>query len=322
MKRKLIVTMIAIALLAGGTAVAAPATLQVSLSITPDTTLPGLSVPLAIRVRNGARALVLAPSVRVRATSPIGETFFAIWGDRLTGGELEFGLTDEEDTRFILPAKATVELEVPALDLSRHSWALDHRLLALPGEWTLEVLLYEDQDYATEDPEPAGISNPVKLTIETPTGRDVPIWEAIRGRGGEFGMGISEKVLAEQPESRYFPYLSTIISRYAVLDRVAIVSRAIELHPNSPVVPRLRYAMALGYRMEADRIFDEEGDVEKATALADKGRAELTRLKNSKSAWSRLIGHRKLCCKYVSREYFLELQRLKARNREKATQKP
>jgi hypothetical protein len=88
MTRKLIVTMIAIALLTGGTAVAAPAKLQVALSISPDTTLPGLSVPLSLRIRNGARALELAPSVRVRVTSPIGETFFAIWGDRLTGGEL------------------------------------------------------------------------------------------------------------------------------------------------------------------------------------------------------------------------------------------
>lgn len=319
MRRKLIVTMIAIALLAGGRAVAAPAKIQVSLSISPATTLPGLSVPLALRIRNGARALELSPGVRVRATSPIGETFIATWGDGFTAGDLEFGITDEEDTRFILPANATVELEVPALDLSRPSWALDHRLLALPGEWTLEVLLYEVQDHPTKNPEPAGVSNPVRLTIEMPTGRDVPIWEAIRGRGGDFGIGISEKVLAEQPESRYFPYLSTVISRYAILDQVAIISRAIELHPDSPVVPRLRYAMALGYGMAADRVFDEEGDIEKAAAFADKGRGELTRLKNGKSAWSRLIGHQKLCCEYVSREYFVELQRLKRRN---ATRKP
>jgi hypothetical protein len=145
------------------------------------------------------------------------------------------------------------------------------------------------------------------------------VWDALRAGGART---IAEKVLAEQPESRYFPYLSTIISRYAILDKVAIISRAIELHPDSPVVPSLRYGIALYYGMAADRVFDEEGDVEKATAFAEKGRAELTRLENSKSAWSRLIGHRKLCCEYVSREYFLDLQRLKARNREKATKKP
>ena len=80
--------------------------------------------------------------------------------------------------------------------------------------------------------------------------------------------------------------------------------------------------MALYYGMAADRVFDEEGGLEKAVAFAEKGRAELTRLNNSKNAWSRLIGNLKLCCEYVSREYFLELQRLKARNRENRAKKP
>lgn len=315
MKTKLILTTIAIALFAA-TAFAAPAKMQVSLSISPNRTLPGLSVPLYLRVRNGARALELSPWVQVRATSPIGESFFAAWEGRQTIGELEFGLTDEEDARFILPANATVDLEIPALDLNEPSWALDERLLALPGEWALEVLLYEiDEDNPQQNPDPAGVSNPAKLTIDTPTGRDVPLWEAIRGGAPR---GISEKVLAEQPESQYFPYMSTLVSRHAILDRLAIISRAIDLHPNSPVVPALRYASALYYGMEARRVFSKEGDLDKAVALADKGRAELTRLKNGKNAWSRLKGNQKLG-EFPSREYFLELQRLK---RKAAANKP
>jgi len=317
MKSKLILMMIAITLFAA-TVFATPAKLQVSLSISPNKTLPGLSVPLYLRVRNGARALELSPLVQVRATSPIGESFFATWEGQQTVGELEFGVTDEEDLRFILPANATVDLEVPALDLSMPSWALDHRLLALPGQWMLEVWLYEVDEEAPLPSEPAGVSNPAKLTIETPTGRDVLLWEAIRGGAPR---GISEKVLTEHLESQYFPYFSTIVSRYSVLDQVAIVSRAIELHPNSPVVPSLRYAMALGYGTEADRVFVVEGDLDKAVALADKGRAELTRLKNGKNAWSRLKGNQKLG-QYPSREYFLDIKRVKDRNREKAAKQP
>lgn len=66
------------------------------------------------------------------------------------------------------------------------------------------------------------------------------VWEAIRAGAPR---GIAEKVLIEQPDSKYFPYLSTMISRYAVLDQVAIISRAIELHPNSPVATTSRSAM-------------------------------------------------------------------------------
>lgn len=314
MKSTLILTTIAITLFAS-TVVAAPAKMQVSLSITPKTTLPGLSVPLYLRVRNGARAVELSPWVQVRATSPVGESFFAAWEGKQTIGELEFGVTDEEDARFVLPANATVDLEVPALDLSQPSWALDQRLLALPGEWTLEVLIYEVDEDAPQNPEPAGVSNPVKLTIDTPTGRDVPVWEALRAGAPR---GISEKVFTEQPESKYFPFMSTLISRHGILDKVAIINRAIDLHPNSPVVPSLRYAIALYYGMEARHAFSQEGNLDKAVALADRGRAELTRLKNGTNAWSRLKGNQKLG-EFPSREYFVELQRLK---QGKAAKKP
>ena len=40
-------------------ALAAPAKLQVTLSIAPNTTLPGLSVPLNLHVTNGSGAFVL-----------------------------------------------------------------------------------------------------------------------------------------------------------------------------------------------------------------------------------------------------------------------
>lgn len=314
MTRKLLVTTLAISLLTAAGSVAAPVKMEVSLSISPNTTLPGLSVPLHLRVRNGGRALELAPTVRVRATSPAGESFSTSWDQHLTAGELEFGLTDEEDTRFVLPANGTVDLEVPAVDLMQQSWAHDSRLVALPGEWTLEVLLYEVADTPQRNPDPVGVSNPAKLTIETPTGGDVPVWQAILA--GE-ARPIAEKVLTQQPESRYFPYLSTMISRYSTLDKVAIINRAIELHPHSPVIPALRYGIALYYGSEADRVFVVEEDFEKAVALAEKGRAELMRLKNGKGAWSRLKGNAKLG-DFPSREYFAELQRLTRRN---ATQK-
>lgn len=313
MKSKLVLTTIAITLLSAATVVAAPAKVQVTLSISPNKTLPGLSVPLDLRVRNGAGALQIGPFVRVRATSPDGQSFFTDWGEGVDSGELELGVTDEEDEVFTLPANATVNLGVPALHLTRPSWALDSRLLAQPGEWTLQVFIYAgsgDDDLA----EPV-VSNPAKLTIETPSGRDVPVWEAIQRR--EY-WGISEKVLVEQPESPYFPYLAANIARFSVMEKISFIRRALELHPNSPVVPSLRYGLALYYGMEAGRVFFEEGDFDKAVALAEEGRAELTGLKNGKDAWGKLKGNAKLG-DFPSREYFVILQRLQ---REKGIKKP
>ncbi len=301
--------MITIALFAVA-ALATPSKMQVTLSITPNRTLPGLSVPLALHILNGSRAVQIAPGVRVRATSPAGESFFADWGEGVAGGELEFGVTDEEDSKFVLSANSSVDLAVPALDLSRPSWALDPRILALPGEWAIQVFLYDEDDLS----EAAGISNPVKLTIANPTGGDVPVWQAIQRR--EY-WAASEKVLAEQTGSAYFPYLAAVIARRSTPDKIAIIGRAIELHPESPAIPSLRYALAAYYGSEADRVFFQEGDMERAVALADKGRRELLRLKNGGDAWSKLKGNEKLG-DYPSRDYFLDLQRLA---REKGTKK-
>ena len=309
MKRNMILAIFSIVVFSGAPVFAAPRTMQVSLSISPSKTLPGLSVPLALRIRTGASAVELAPRVRVRATSPTGESFIAHWADRVESGPLEFGLTDEEDDRFIIPANSTVELTVPAVSFMQESWAHDGRLVTTPGKWQIEVLVYDRLG------ESDVVSSPATLEIETPPARDVWIWQALQR--GEM-LSIAEKVFVEQPDSAYFPYLSTAVRRYSSLDKIAIISRAIELHPNSPVIPDLRYGIAYYYGSEADRVFAIEADLEKAVALAEKGRSELTRLKNGKDAWSRLKGNQKLG-EFPSREYFLELQRLA---REKGTRKP
>ena len=68
MKKTNYLVALTIALFGAAAFAAAPASLQVTLSIAPNTTLPGLSVPLNLHVENGASALHLGPSVRVRLT--------------------------------------------------------------------------------------------------------------------------------------------------------------------------------------------------------------------------------------------------------------
>ncbi|HUR79389.1 MAG TPA: hypothetical protein VM733_01390 [Thermoanaerobaculia bacterium] len=293
--------LLALTMIAGAAVSAAPAKPQVTLSINANRTLPGLAVPLELRVKNGASALHIAPAVRVFAISPAGESFFLTWGENGTSGDLDVGLTDEEDPSFNLPANNTADFAVPALDLSRPSWALDPRMLALPGEWSLQVQLFTD-----DEADPIAVSNFAKLTVATPTGRDVATWEAIRRR--EY-WGAADKLNAENPESPYFPYLATLVARLSTMEKVGIISRAMELHPNSPAVPSLRYAVALYYGMEADRVFFKDRNFDKAVSLAEKGRAELSSMKNGRDAWSKRAGEARLA-EFPSRDGFLTLQRL------------
>ena len=299
MKNRLTLLLLAFLILAAGSVIAAPAKMQVTLSITPDRTLPGLAVPLELRLKNGVAALHVAPSVRVYATSPAGESFFLTWGENADAGDLELGVTDENDPTFTLPANATADFAVPALDLSRPSWALDPRMLALPGEWTLQVYVYTD-DAET----PVAISNAAKLTIDAPAGADVAVWEAIRR--GEY-WGAADKLLAERPDSPYFPYLATVVARRDAGEKIAIISRAMELHPSSPVIASLRYARASYYGMEADRAFFQERNFDKAVSLAEKGRTDLSVMKNGKDAWSKRKGNARLG-EFPNRDYFLTLQ--------------
>lgn len=297
--------------LASGSALAADqAPVRVTLSIPVAKTYPGLSVPLLLHVENRTSALQLAPGVQVRATSPAGETFVLSWGERALAGELEFGVTDEETTDFVLPANSAVDLSVPAVDLITSSWAHDPRLVATPGLWTLVAILHDQRDGMPF------VSSATQLEIMQPTPKDVWIWQALQK---DDIWSVAEKMMTDQPDSVYFPYAATAVRRLSVLEKVGIINRAIALHPTSSVVPWLHYSNALYYGSEADSVFSKENNVEKAAALADKGRAELQLLRNSNQPWASLKANQKLCCEYPSRDYFVELQRLA---REKGTRKP
>lgn len=306
MKRMLI--LFAMAAVATASIAAPSPSVQVTLTI-PNDALTGLSVPLNIRVRNQGAAVELAPTVSVRATSPVGESFTALWGEQNEIGELELGLTDEDAETLIVKPKSTVDLAVPAVPFTNSSWAHDQRIAGMPGKWTLQVSLFNERDGSKIT------SNAATLIVNAPSAKDVWILQALaRGEMWE----IADRVLAEQPDSPYFPYISTAVRRLSSLEKIDIINRAITLHPDSPVVPRLRYAIAEYYGSEADRVFVAERDLEKAVSLAEKGRSELARLKNSSDAWSKLKGNQRED-DFPSRAGYVELQRLQ---REKGLRKP
>jgi hypothetical protein len=300
MKRRLILALSLISLATA--ALGAPSGVAVSLSIAQAKTLPGLSVPLTIRVTNAGPAFQLAPSVAVRLTPPDGAPYIAEWGEpNARVGDLELGTEDGDS--LAVSAKETVDLEVPAVDFSRPSWALDPQFISRPGVWKVEVVLYESR--GEDDSAELAVSNPATLTVATPGAGDDEIWDALRTREE---WGIAEKVFLTKQDSAYFPYLAALVRRESSLEKVAILERAMQLHPNAPVAPWLRYAVASYYGIESQRVFDVERDLEKAVGLADKGRTELTKLSNGAGQWSKRAAKVKLG-EHPSREYFTDLQR-------------
>lgn len=288
------ITLVAAVLAAAiaGSAIAEPASVRVILSVVPKKTLPGLAVPLTLHIENRVSSVQLAPSVQVRATSPAGDSFIANWADRLLFGSLEFGLDDEADESHDLKLSpgSIVDLAIPATDFNHPSWAHDERLMSLTGDWKLEVLLFANGDTSN----PIAVSNVAPLAIQTPSTRDTAILQLMRTR--QYGVwGTAEKVFLEYQDSPYFPYFATLVPRRTTQEQLEIVKRAIALHPNTPVLPWLRYSLALTQGILADDAFDGgNGDFENAVAIAEKGRAELTKLTNSNDPWSILKGKKQM----------------------------
>jgi hypothetical protein len=311
MKKSLVLLtpVIAFAVVTGAYAVA-PAKVQVTLSLSPAKTLPGLAVPIALRIKNMGPPISLAPSVSLRFTGAPGtEPFLVEWVDHHNFGRLDLGTDDDEPLSVGL--NETVDLGVPAFGLEQASWAFDPRLTEHPGAWRVEALLYDSRD--SDDDPPVAVSAPVTLTIETPTEGDVPIWKAFL-KGESFA--IAEKVFTGQPDSAYMPYLAPLVVRQASLDKIAILRRAIMLHPDSPVVPWLRSGIVNHYIYQAGRVFAED-DLEKAVAYSEQAREEVLRIAATPDPWSKLTGRKKLE-DLPGRAYYTDRQRLA---REKGTRK-
>lgn len=252
------------------------ADIRATLSIEPGFSLPGLSVPLKLTIHNDGPTVRLGPGIRVRVTSSSGETFFAGWGNNEDFGFLDVYASETVRT---LPSGETTTLVHPAVDLDTPSWALDRRLRAAPGRWSLQVLLY---DMDGEGDDPLVVSSPAALTVERASPRDEEIVYAIaRGRH----RGLAERVHDERPDSPYLPYLVPMIAKPSPRERAELYRQVLERHPETPLRPWLQLAIADAYESESLIAIGREGDLDKAVALAERARKEFLEL-GTMNAWA------------------------------------
>lgn len=292
---------VVVLLVLGASASAEQRSVRVTLSFLPARTLPGLSVPLSLTIKNSGAPIHLAPGIRLRFTGPGEAPFFAKWREGEVGF-LELG-TEELYDPLVIGTNETVEVGLSAVSLLDQSWASDPRLHDKPWTWRVEAFLYDMRD---KGPTPLAISSPATLSIDPPSGDDAVAWEAIRAGFSEADL----KKTLEQPRSRYYPYVVS----YAPtgddgLQKIAVLRRAIELHPDTPVLPRLRAYIAELYASHARQIFSRERDVEKALTYSEKAREELQLLQRRPDAWSKLTARKRLE-NLEGREYYEWMQKM------------
>lgn len=259
--------------------------LAVALDLPDHVTLPGASVPLMIRIRNGGPAsFVVSRTVQVHVTSPAGDRFVATWGWDPTGtGVLETPGNEPVSVLF----GQTIWVAIPAVDLAKPSWALDRRM-AEPGVWTLQVALFEE---GKTNAGPAALSTPAKLTIESPGGPDALTWAAIQQRDWSAALA---SVFPERRESPYFPYLATWFAHENPLGKAEVIADALARHPGSPVADSLRFSLAYYYAAAGQKAFYRERNVDKAVEYTERARAELLRAKEHGPEWVKARADRKM----------------------------
>lgn len=246
---------------------------RVALTLPYDRTLPGAPVPLVLRVTNTGQPFTLSRSAQVRATSPSGETFTANWGAE------EFGLLQTPTGEPVaLSGGATVDVAIPGTDLTNTSWALDPRLSETPGEWRLQVLLFES---GREDAAPVVVSAPAQLVIETPREHEIVTWRAIQARNWPQALA---SIFPDHRDSRYYPYLAALRAHEDYAETARAIAEALARHPDTPIATPLRFSLAHFYSAAANAAFFGERDTEKALHLAAMARAALDDVKESWAA--------------------------------------
>ncbi len=276
----------------------AAASAKVDLVANPASTLAGLSVTLQARVVTGEQRMTLSPLVRIRVTPWLSEPFLAKWGN---GKDYDrFDLVNESD--LIIPPHTTKNLFVAPRDFGSASWAVDERVTT-PGRYQIEMLLYSPDDLTTADV----TTSPVVLEVRSPSSRDAEILRAVLS--GKLGAPLAEEVLARAPESPYMPYLFGFLFRGTGVERIALFRRIVNLHPNSPMTPRVRLWIASLYESESRASFDVGHDLEEAVRLAELERETLDSVARGTNEWARAKALRRLDDGIPNRAAYIELQR-------------
>lgn len=223
----------------------AHASLNISMRVHPETTLPGLPVSFSFALTNPSTTpLTIAGAVNLEITAADGATYFATWDSGTTSSSFPAEL----DERLTVPAGGTRELYIP-LDptLVAPEFFWDPRLNQ-PGRFLLRAHLYAEPLRADGTYEDIP-SNQVSLEVLAPEGDDLAVWKMLIAETptgvwtvrhwASIGLGVAAKILSRYPSSAYAPYLTLVHATQTQQQRLDAIDRALAQRPSGPVADML-----------------------------------------------------------------------------------
>lgn len=258
--------------------IGAATSIEVSLSLDPDHTLPGIPVGLRFSVTNNSDSTIIIPNfVLLQVTPKDGKTFLSQWGHK---DEDSFvGYYASEDSKLLkIPAKQTNDFELPINpSLAQPECFYDYRL-SFPGTYQMKLILDPDVDhsllghvYIDSDAKKKAfslteqiISNDVVLTVEEPRGEDALVWsrmlERTNGKGWSgndwvsYGFSMAKEIWQNHKSSSYAPYIVAMMPAVDWDERIANYEIVLAANPNHLMAPFLHNSMANHYE---DQMFYE-----------------------------------------------------------------
>lgn len=221
------------------------ASLNVSMRIEPETTLPGVPVSFSFAITNpSASPVTIRGAVNLEITAVDESTYFATWDTGYTSTPFPTELAD----RLTIPPGVTRELYLP-LDrtLAAPEFFNDPRLNR-PGRFVLRAHVYAVRaDGGSEDLP----SNQVSLEVRTPEGDDLSVWRLLTAatHSGEApwtaanwassGTALAAQILSRYPNSAYAPYATLVHATRTRQERLDAIDRALAQRPAGPVADML-----------------------------------------------------------------------------------
>lgn len=265
---------------------AADQRVEMTLTLDPPVTLPGMPVGFRIAFTNRSAEPVTVPgSFMLRVEPEGGEPFFTRCG--IDGGAC--GSPRDFERRLNPGESRTLDFPVDAT-LGEPEFFWDARL-SRPGQYVVRLIADPNPPRkgnvtVTVDSEPATeprlVASPVTFTVRQPEGEDAKVWARMQelsgGKGWNsanmltFGFQLATWIWREHPDSYYLHLFGNLVVGRDFDENVRARQHAIDLDPQGPQVDRHRLGIAGAYRRQASEVAQITGDYARAIAVADEAR--------------------------------------------------
>jgi len=242
----------------------------VTLTAQPDSILPGVPVTLLLHVTNtGDSPATLRNYVRLAATGPAGQTWFATRPAHDNADKLPFAETD--DSSLVLAPGASRDIWIPINHFLDGPPIFNDPRATVPGRLLIQAYVPVDGTETTAV---------VPLTVKQPVGSDAAVWSLMTTTASgpwtasswsSYGARLALTVLSQYPASGYAPYFALFGPGPKSIDRVPFFEQGLAV-ATGPIADELRVCIASAHEAAMEDALYNQGNADKAIAESDAAR--------------------------------------------------